>query len=57
MCSLCGESKFKNKLLSFLNNNCLPVVFETILMKRNLELGGGRVSYVAQGASVLLDSF
>lgn len=35
-----GYSKFKNKFLNFLNN-CLSIVFETYLMKGNLELGAG----------------
>lgn len=43
MCIFCGCSKFKNKLLSFLNDNCL--VLETFLMKGNLELGG-RFAYM-----------
>lgn len=41
MCIFCGGSEFKNKWLSFVNDNGLSVIFESFLVKRHLELGGG----------------
>lgn len=41
MCIFCGSSEFKNKWLSFVNDKGLSVIFESFLVKRHLELGGG----------------
>lgn len=46
MCIFCGGTKLKNKWLSFINDNSRSVIFETFLLKRCLELGGGFASVV-----------